>query len=137
MTVGEPQLTEHADEWVLPLVGREVDQICLDFAVTLVVDGSETVRLAAPFALDVGGEVHTVDPQHLASVPPVLGLHRAVVTAACAGKDGVLQLRFDRGRELRCEPDDVEEAWEAEGGLPPVTAAYQIAAKPGGGVSIR
>ena len=42
-------IREEADHFVLPLTGREVDQICIDYAVTLVVDGTDTVRLEGPF----------------------------------------------------------------------------------------
>ncbi|MGV1007599.1 MAG: DUF6188 family protein [Dermatophilaceae bacterium] len=132
----EAQLREETQQWVLPLVGREVDQLCIDFAVTLVVEGSDTVRLATPFTLEVDGQVHTVDPEQTETLLPVLGLHRAVVMAAQAGKDGILQLRFDGDRVLRSEPDDDYEAWEVGGGLPPVTSSYHILAKAGGGVAV-
>lgn len=130
-------LTERQDQWALPLVGREVDQICVDFAVTLVVEGTDSVRLATPFTLTVAGEVHHVHPERPVSILPVLELHRAVVLAAEASKDGVLSLRFDGDRVLRSDPDEHDEAWEVGGGLPPVTPAYQVVAKPGGGVSVR
>ena len=106
----EAQLREETERWVLPLVGREVDQLCIDFAVTLVVDGTDTVRLSTPFTLEVDGQTHTVDPERTETMLPVLGLHRAVVMAAQAGKDGTLALRFDGDRVLRCEPNEDYEA---------------------------
>lgn len=65
---------------MLPLVGREVDQLCIDYAVTLVVEGTDTVRLESPFTLHVDGTTHVVDPERLDTVAIVLQLHRAVVT---------------------------------------------------------
>lgn len=132
----EAQLREETERWVLPLVGREVDQLCIDFAVTLVVDGTDTVRLTTPFTLELDGQRHTVEPERVETMLPVLGLHRAVVTAAHAGKDGTLELRFDGDRVLRCEPNEDYEAWEVGGGLPPVTSSYHILAQAGGGVEV-
>ena len=45
----EPTIREEEDHFVLPLTGREVDQVCVDYAVTLVIDGTDTVRLDSPF----------------------------------------------------------------------------------------
>ena len=47
----DPLIREEATHYVLPLVGREVDQLCIDYAVTLVVEGTDTVRLESPFTL--------------------------------------------------------------------------------------
>lgn len=132
----DPQLREEATHYVLPLVGREVDQLCVDFAVTLVVEGTDTVRLESPFTLFVDGATHVVDPERLDTVAVILQLHRAVVTRAEAGKDGSLTLHFDGDRWLRVDPIDDGEAWEIGGGLPPVTPSYFIAAEPGGGVRL-
>ena len=132
----EAQLREETERWLLPLVGREVDQLCIDFAVTLVVDGTDTVRLATAFTLELDGQAHTVDPEQTATILPALGLLRAVVVAAYAGKDGRLELRFDGDRVLRCEPDEDYEAWEVGGGRPPVSSSYHILAQAGGGVAV-
>jgi hypothetical protein len=88
---------------VLPLVGREVDQLCIDYAVTLVVDGTDTIRLESPFTLHVDGTTQVVDPERLETVAAVLQLFRAVVTRAEAGKDGSLTIDFDSDRWLRAE----------------------------------
>ena len=37
----DPLIREEATFFALPLVGREVDQLCIDFAVTLVVEGTD------------------------------------------------------------------------------------------------
>lgn len=129
-------LREEAEQWVLPLVGREVDQLCFDYAVTLVVDGTDTVRLATPFTLEVNGATHSVDPEQPETVVPVLRLFGSVVLGAQAGKDGTLELRFDGDRVLRSLPHPDYGAWELSGGLPPVSTAYHLQAKPGGGVAV-
>ena len=61
----EPLLREEGAHYVLPLVGREVDQLCIDYAVTLVVDGTDTIRLESPFTLHVDGTTQVVDPAGL------------------------------------------------------------------------
>ena len=94
----DPLIREEATHYVLPLVGREVDQLCIDYAVTLVVEGTDTVRLESPFTLHVDGTTHVVDPERLDTVAIVLQLHRAVVTRAEAGKDGSLTIAFDSDR---------------------------------------
>ncbi len=132
----DPLIREEATFFALPLVGREVDQLCIDFAVTLVVEGTDTIRLESPFTLHVEGTTHVVDPARLETVAVILDLHRAVVTRAEAGKDGSLTLDFDSDRWLRVDASDDGEAWEVGGGLPPVTPSYFIAAQPGGGVRL-
>ena len=52
----DPLIREEATHYVLPLVGREVDQLCIDYAVTLGVEGTDvmasyTVLLRADKAL--------------------------------------------------------------------------------------
>lgn len=128
-------IREEADHFVLPLTGREVDQICIDYAVTLVVDGTDTVRLEGPFTLSDGAMTLLVDPQRLDTVAPVLDLFRAIVIRALAGKDGSLILAFDDDRQLRIEADPDGEAWEIGGGLPPVSPSYRVISQPGGGIS--
>ena len=135
-TAVDSQIREEATHYVLPLVGREVDQLAIDYSVTLVVEGTDTVRLITPFTLKIKGRTHRVDPEDLSTVAIVLQLHRAVVIRAHAGKDGTLIIDFDDSRELRAVPDVDGEAWEIGGGLPPVSPSYLIASEPGGGVRI-
>ena len=128
----EPTIREEEDHFVLPLTGREVDQVCVDYAVTLVIDGTDTVRLDSPFTVSFPDRTLLIDPQRLDSVAPVLELFRAVILRAWAGKDGSLVLMFDDDRSLRIEPDPDGEAWEIGGGLPPVSPSYRIVALPTG-----
>lgn len=132
----DPLIREQETHYALPLVGREVDQLCIDYAVTLVVEGTDTVRLESQFTVHMDGVTHVVDPERLDTVAVVLHLHRAVVTRAEAGKDGSLTIDFDGERWLRVDPAEDGEAWEIGGGLPPVTPSYFIASEPGGGVRL-
>ncbi|MBK8755936.1 MAG: hypothetical protein IPM08_02190 [Actinomycetales bacterium] len=128
----EPTIREEEDCFVLPLTGREVDQICIDYAVTLVIDGTDTVRLDSPFTVSFSDRTLLVDPQRLDTVAPVLDLFRAVILRAAAGRDGSLLLSFDDDRSLRIEADPDGEAWEIGGGLPPISPSYRIVSLPAG-----
>ena len=67
----DPLIREEATHYVLPLVGREVDQLCIDYAVTLVVEGTDTVRLESPFTLHVDGTTHVVvTPSYFIAAEP-------------------------------------------------------------------
>lgn len=132
----DPQIREESTHYVLPLVGREVDQLCIDYTVTLVIEGTDTIRLITPFTLHIQGLTHKVDPEDLSTVAVVLQLHRAVVIRAHAAKDGTLIIDFDDGRELRVSPDPDGESWEIGGGLPPVSPSYLIACDAGGGIRL-
>lgn len=64
---------ESGDRWVLPLAGRGVERLCIDFAVTLVFGGGVELRIEQPFVLQgaEGSETLVVpegDPDRLA--PP-------------------------------------------------------------------
>ena len=132
----DPLIREEETHYALPLVGREGAQLCSDYAVTLVIEGTDTIRLESPFTVHLDEVTHVVDPERLDTVAVVLQLHRAVVTRAEAGKDGSLAIAFDGDRWLRAEPVQDGEAWEIGGGLPPVTPSYFIAAEAGGGVRL-
>ena len=81
----EPTIREEEDHFVLPLTGREVDQVCVDYAVTLVIDGTDTVRLDSPFTVSFPDRTLLIDPQRLDTVAPVLELFRACLlyTSRC------------------------------------------------------
>ena len=103
---------------------------------TLVVDGTDTVRLATAFTLELDGQAHTVDPEQTETILPALGLHEPSSSLPTRARTARLELRFDGDRVLRCEPDEDYEAWEVGGGLPPVTSSYHILAQAGGGVAV-
>lgn len=135
MTVDQTErLREEADHFVLPLAGGIVDQLCVDFAFTLVIDGTHTVRMSRPLRFHDGAVEYTIDPAETSTVVPLLGLHQAVVREARADKDGTLRMRFDLARTIVVSPDEEYEAWEVSGGMPPVTPDFQVVCPPGGGV---
>ena len=98
--------------------------------------GRTVHRDGRTFTLEVGGTSHRIDPEQPETVVPVLRLFGAVVVAAQASQKGSLELRFDGERVLRSEPHQDYEAWEVNGGLPPVSAAYHLQAQAGGGIAV-
>lgn len=128
------RLREAADDVILPLTGGTVDQICVDFAFTLVIDGMHTVQIARPGQFHDGATEHVIDPAVPASVLPLLGLHQSVVRDARADKNGTLRLHFTAGSSIVVAPDDEYEAWEVCGGMPPVTPDFRLVCLPGGRV---
>ncbi len=127
---------DDSGRWVLPWDGRVVDQICVDYAVTFVIDGCHSVRIGTPFVARIGDQTHEVDPADVQTVAPVLAFHGAVVRSATAERDGSLRVDFVDGLSIAVEPDAAYEAWEVDGGLPPVTPGYRLVAAPGGGVRV-
>jgi hypothetical protein len=132
----DADVREEETHYLLPLVGREVDQLCFDYGVTLVVEGTDTIRLETPFTVHLAGQTVVVDPERLETAAVLLSLFRAVVTRAEAGKDGSLVVEFDDDRWLRAEAISDGEAWEIGGGLPPVTPSYRLVSLPGGGIHL-
>ncbi len=128
------RLREAVDVFVLPLAGGTVDQICVDFAFTLVVDGMHTIRISSPGRYRDGATEHVIDPSDPSSVLALLGLHQGVVKEAQADKDGTLRLTFDGARSIVVVPDAEYEAWEVCGGMPPVTPDFKLVCLPGGRV---
>lgn len=128
------QLREEPDHYVLPLVGGTVDQLNVDFAFTLVIDGAHSVRIACPMRYHDGEQEHHIDPSDVDQLLPLLHLHQATVLEATASKLGTLVVHFDAGRSIVVDPDVDYEAWEVNGGMPPITPDYQLVCLPGGGV---
>lgn len=110
-------LVEADDHWRLPLDGRQVERVCIDFAVTLVFTGGLELRIEQPFVItrSDGSDALVVpeaEPEHLA---PVLELARGDVARAEAFKDGHLELSFSDGMSLGVPADEGFEAWELVG----------------------
>jgi hypothetical protein len=118
--VSAVELVEAEDRWVVP-VGGTVAQCRVDYAFTLVVDGSQgsfEVRIEQPFEL-LGG----VDdgPMSLSwegdptALGPALAVLHAELDEALAFKDGRLELRLGYGGRLRVPASDEFEAWTFAG----------------------
>lgn len=110
-------LVEADDRWLLPLAGRAVDRLCIDFAVTLIFAGGLELRIEQPFVIEdaAGGEVLLIpegDPDRLAGA---LALARREVVRAEAFKDGHLEIAFADGAHLGVPADEGFEAWELVG----------------------
>ncbi len=110
-------LVEADDRWLLPLAGRSVERVCIDFAVTLVITGGLELRIEQPFVIEGadGSEALLVpegDPDRLAAA---VTLARREVATAEAFKDGHLEIGFADGAHLEVPADEGFEAWELVG----------------------
>ncbi len=131
----EARLHESSGVLRLPIVGGEVDQLCIDFAFSLVIDGTHTVRMSTPISYTNGSGTLDIEPSDTGAIHPLLGLHQAIVTEAWASAEGVLHLAFSDNRTIVVAPSEDYEAWEVAGGLPPVSPVYSAVCLPGGGVA--
>jgi hypothetical protein len=130
---GAVTLVEAEDRWVLPLSGRSVDRLCIDFAVTLMFSGGLELRIEQPFVVQRadGSEVLLVpggDPDRLGSVTM---LARQTVVEAEAFKDGHLRISFSDGAILGAPADEGFEAWELVG-----PAGLRTVSLPGGELAV-
>ena len=107
------------------LVGKTVQEVRYSAPgnLRIVFDEGERVEPAmyadvGPFTyLDGSGRTHFVDATDSSSVAPVLAVAgRKVVGADTSG--AVLQVEFDDGSTVRCEPHEGYEAWQVVGGSP-------------------
>ncbi len=112
-------LIEEPERWVIPLSGRTVTQLRIDYAFSLqfLERWSDIViRIGVPFLLARSGEHFAklaIEPDSLC---PALCLHNKVAEFGYAYKDGRLDLRFTDGTALRVETSqDAYEAWELSG----------------------
>ncbi len=113
----EGTLVETDDRWVLPLSGRTVDRLCLDFAITLTIRGGLEVKLESPFVLQRAdrSEVLLVPDGDAERLSPVMSLVRGTATRVEAFKDGRLEVVFADGSKLRVPADEDFEAWQLVG----------------------
>jgi hypothetical protein len=110
-------LVEADDRWLLPLAGRQVERLCVDFAVTLMFSGGVELRIEQPFVVtSADGTESLVVPQgEPERAAPAVQLARREVERAEAFKDGHLELSFSDGTTLKVPADEGFEAWELVG----------------------
>lgn len=107
--------------WQLPLIGCDVRQCIVDYALTLILDrdgeGFE-VRIGDRFTFQPAGGgagvVMDADPEPT-GLGPVLGLPRTSVTESAAFDGGRLTLSFADGSAIEVPPSEDYEAWEVTG----------------------
>jgi hypothetical protein len=131
------QMREHDDRWSLLVLGGDVTQLRIDFALTLIVaaspdDGFEariggtcTLTMADGVAVEL---VPEGDPTELA---PALRLVRLGVERAEAFKDGHMEIAFEDGSTLAVPADPDYEAWTITG-----TNGARIVSTPGGELAV-
>jgi hypothetical protein len=134
--VSEPAaLIEDDDRWLLPYRGMQVDQICVSYQLSLVLDGGAEITVEAPALLTVGSvsapdarPVELVpERQDVAAAMPLFGTR---ILSSVAFKSGSLRVVFDSGLHLSVEPDPAYEAWGVTGPL-----GMRIVCMPGGGLA--
>ena len=128
-------LREDVGRWVLPIEGREVSQIRIDYTFELVIEDVR-IRIACPFEITRGGTTARIEPEKVETLAPLLSLHKATVRSGIARKDGLLELEFEDDTLIKVGPHDRFEAWEAVSEYPPVSRDFKLIAVPGGGLSV-
>lgn len=113
-------LRETEDHWLLPLVGRQVTQCCLDYALTIRLadpEASFDLRIGEAFVLcTASGEELTIEPEgNPVQVAPAFSVLRQAVVHALAYKDGRLEVAFSDGSSIRVPVGHEYEAWELVG----------------------
>ncbi len=130
------ELVEGADNWELPLEGREVTQCCVDYALTLILgepDATFSLAIEQRFwfaANDCDAEMFVPESSPAALGPPLAVLHQSV-KRAIAYKDGRLELEFSDGMRLRVPASEKFEAWNLVG-----PAGLRLVSLPSGGLAV-
>jgi Family of unknown function (DUF6188) len=130
-TVG---IQESGNTAKLPIVGREVSRLVLDFRLTLqfLDTGADyDIAIATPFSIEDGKRTHRLDPERPESLGPALTVLRRVVESAAVNEDGGLVLAFAHGLTLRVVPDPNYEAWESTS-----SSGAKLVCLPGGGLAV-
>ena len=118
----------------LPLAGREVARLVLDYRLTLQFLGGDDdldLAIATPFAVVDEGRTDLVDPEQPESLGPALTLLRRVVESVIVREDGGLELAFTHGPRLSVPPDPNYEAWESTS-----SSGAKLVCLPGGGLAV-
>ena len=127
-------MTEGLDHWRLPLAGRVVDRVVIDWAITLHLDDSEggiEVKVEQPFVAENERGSTRVDPSgDPALLGPAAAVARARVKSAVAFKDGRLELVFESGLRWHVAPSPDFEAWMVTG-----PGLLRVVGMPGGTVA--
>lgn len=118
----------------LPLSGRAVDQITLDFDVRLEFsDGGPQIslRIGVPFAVNIDGHDGVVDAERPKTLGAIVGMLRRTIADAWVLPDSSLALSLDDGSTVAVQPHPDFEAWaiHAEDGSRAICL-------PGGGLAI-
>ncbi|MGW7074645.1 DUF6188 family protein [Streptomyces sp. NPDC054866] len=133
--MNESGFAEHEDRWVLGFRGLGVTKITVDYQLSLLLEAGVWVVLEGPCRLSPDPSAgdrreKLLDPDRQ-DVAAALALFGANVVSAVAFKTGTLQLAFDNGLELTCQPDPAFEAWQVTG-----PGGCRFVAMPGGELAV-
>ncbi len=131
-----PALIEMADHWVIPLGGKTVTQIRIDYAFSLIIwesrDLDFAVRIEGRFIFQVGNEEYALDAEEGAhTLCPALAIFGKTIQSALAHKDGTLELTFSDDSRVLVPPDPQYEAWEVSG-----PGGMLLVSLPGGSLAV-
>ena len=132
----EDSLREESDRYLLPYRGRRVERILVDYALTLVLDGSIALTIECPAVLS-HGPITAPDavPHHVVpdrqQVDQALALFGAEVLSSVAFKSGALRAVFSNGLHLNVAASNEFEAWQACG-----PGTLRVVSLPGGDLAV-
>ena len=130
-------MVEREDHWELPLQGRVVTRLVVDYSFVLNLmskEGQSTVEInvGSDFVLSLSGAQElSVSPGDMASVGTALYLFQKEASSGIAFKDGRLSVTFQDGSSVLIPVDRDYEAWQyygAEGEI--------LVSLPGGGLAV-
>lgn len=105
-------MIELVDRWILPLAGRVVVEVLLEYTVLLRFDDLSRLIIEAPLLLRQGDQEVLVDPEGDVSELVVRQpFAQAVVTEAAAFKNGALRLDLADGTAVEVAALDDYESW--------------------------
>ncbi len=115
-----------------PIGGQTVTQVLFDYAVTILFEGGQQLRLETAFQLGAAGvQPVTVAPEDsLQAAALILGVLHSSVTNAVLQESGQLELEFSSGEILTIGPDESYEAFTFNG-----SHGELLVALPGGGLT--
>ena len=112
------RLTKFPDRRVWDLSGHLLEQIVLDYAVTLLVaerNNSISVVIENVFELRENERTSTINPEDAQTVVPLLAYLHKPVSAVTAFQNGDLLIGFASGAEIAVSKDDQYESWNSFG----------------------
>jgi len=121
--------------WILPVGEGVIDQVRIDFAFTIVIDGWINIRINTSFTLTRDGQTSVHDPEDVSSLRDLGALHQQRVEAVHVRQDGLLRVKLNGGGEIRVESDPQYEAYMITAKLQPVRRQFTFVALPGGGLA--
>ena len=112
------RFTEFPDRCVWDLSGYTVNQIALDYAVTLLIarpEGSFSVVIEQIIELREGETVNGINPEDVVSAAPLLAYLHKPVASLTAFRNGELRIAFANGAEIAVPKDEQYESWNSSG----------------------